>query len=155
MAIIEEDFEPSVEFSEIISKEKIEGDLYEYKVGSMGIGTKYIQRFGTPGNYVYIYPSKRLQRFSRRVRGAYARFIKKSQAFLNKFKTAYEGTSMHVKPKTWHSAIIDLRKKDGGLLQFHVDLKAHGIYSYRSKRGQLGAAVKLGRAKKKGILRYR
>lgn len=149
------DFAPNVPFDTIISKEQIEGDLYEYKLGSMGSATKYIQRFGTPGNYVYIYPSQRFQRFSKKVRIAYARFLKKSKGFLNKFKVAYEGTSINVKPKTWHTAIVDVNRKDGSILQFKVNLKAHGIYSYRSKRGQLGAAVKLGRAKKRGILRYR
>jgi len=150
-----DDFTPMIPFDAILGKEQIEGDLFEYKLGSMGAATKYIQRFGTPGQYVYIYPSKRFQRFSKKIRAAYARFLKKSRGFLNKFKVAYEGTSIHVRPKTWHTAIIDVNKKDGGILQFKVNLKAHGIYSYRSKRGQLGAAVKLGRAKKRGILRYR
>jgi len=149
------DFMPNVSFDTIISKEQIEGDLYEYRLGTMGAGTKYIQRFGTPGQYVYIYPSKRIQRFSKKIRASYARFLKKSKTFLNSFKVAYEGTSIHVKPKTWHTAIVDVNRKDGSILQFKVNLKAHGIYSYRSKRGQLGAAVKLGRAKKRGILRYR
>lgn len=149
------DFKPNIPVDSILDILKIDNGLYEYKVGSMGIGTKYVQRFGTPGHYVYIYPSKRLQKFSRRIRWAYARFVHRSQRFLNRFKIAYEGQGMHVKPQSWHTAIIDVTKKDGSILQFKVDLKSHGIYSYRSKRGIGGAAVSLGKAKKRGILRYR
>jgi len=152
---LKRDFSPNDMFGEIIGVEKIEDTLYEYKVGSMGVGTKYIQRFGTPGHYIYIYPANKIKKLSRKLRWAYARFVKRSQRFLNRFKTAYEGQGMHVKPQSWHRAVVDVTKKDGGILQFNVNLKAHGIYSYRSKRGVGGAAVSLGRAKKRGILRYR
>lgn len=132
-----------------------EEQFLEYTKGGKRYGAKYLNRFGVPGNYSYIYPEGNFERYSRKVKFFFSRFMKKSQRFLNQVKTNYEAKKLDVKPKNWANAIINVTKRDGGLLQFHVDTKSHHIYSYRSKGGQGGAAASLSKAKRSGILRYR
>lgn len=128
----------------------------EYKVGSAGIAHQYLQRFGVPGKYTYIYPDRRFEKLGRKTSFIYKRFLRKARRFLNAIKMSYDAQSMNVKPKTWHSAIVNIRKKDGINVMLHVNLKSHQIYSYRSSRGKSGGASGiLAKRRKQGILRYR
>jgi hypothetical protein len=130
--------------------------ILEYKIGQKVFGASYVQRLGTPGNYIYIYPPKKFSNFGRRTKQAYARFVKKSKRFLKKVALRYEATSINMKPKSWAAAVIDIHKKNGDVIQMHVNLKNHNVYSYRSRRGHVGgAAQNLSKSKRKGILRYR
>lgn len=131
-----------------------ERELLEIKKGFRKLNAKYVSRFGSPGHYIYVYMPKGLERMSRRAKFAYGRIVKRSKKFLDSIKTRYDASSLTVKPKTWHTAIVKLTTKDN-VLAFHVNLKSHSIYSYRSKRGQNAAFVKMTKAKKAGLLRYR
>lgn len=129
-------------------------ELLEIKKGFRKLNSKYVSRFGQPGHYVYVYMPKGLERMSRKAKFAYGRIVKRSKKFLNGIKSRYDATSLTVKPKTWHTAIVKVATRDN-ILAFHVNLKSHQIYSYRSKRGQNAAFVKMTKAKKAGLLRYR
>ena len=143
------------EILEILLGSNDEGFLLEYIKGGKRYGAKYLNRFGFPGNYSYIYPSGNFAKYSRKVKFFFSRFMKKSQRFLNRIRTNYEAKKLDVKPKNWSNAIINVVKRDGSILRFHVDTKSHHIYSYKSKGGRGGGAASLSTAKRRGILRYR
>lgn len=130
-------------------------EMLEYVVGQRASLAKYLQRFGSPGNYTYVYPSNGFMRMTRRAKAVFGRIIRRSRKFFKKYQQSYNAKGFNVRPKTWHDAIMTVRKPDGGVLNFHVNLKQHGIYSYRSHRGRGGAAVTMNKSKKKGVLRYR
>lgn len=127
----------------------------EYVVGQRASMAKYLQRFGVPGKYQYVYPSTGFTRMSRRAKAVFSRVIRRSKRFFKKYQESYGAKGFNVKPKTWHDAIMTINKPNGSILNFHVNLKQHGIYSYRSKRGRGGVWVSMNKAKKKGVLRYR
>lgn len=130
--------------------------LLEYSKGQKIFGSSYLQRIGSPGNYIYIYPQSKTQKVGRRYRQAYTRFVKKSKRFLTKMSVRYEATSMNIKPKNWYTSIVNLNTRNGGSLQFKFDLKSHGIKSYRSvNMGTGGVSSQLAKSKRKGVLRYR
>lgn len=131
------------------------GNILEFKMGAVGTSVKYIQRLGSPGHYIYIYPTNSMAKLSRKARFTYSRMVSRASRFLKRVQRAYSAESMSMKPKNWHTSIVTMTGKQIGMTQFTFDLKTHGIYSYRSKRGHVGASVKLAKAKKKGILRYR
>lgn len=134
-----------------------EKSLLEYKKGQMGVGMKYVQRLGTPGNYIYVYPGmKKFSNMSRKTQMFFNRHMRRARGFLSRFSLNYDAQNMNIKPKTWNSAVLNIKTSGGELYQFHVNLKSHGIYSYRSRRGMSGGtSASLARSKKKGILRYR
>ena len=127
----------------------------EYGFGGKRMGAKYMQRLGSPGHYKYVYAPSSINRFSRKAKFYYSRFLKRSAKFLKSIALSYDAKALNVKPKTWRTAIVNIQQNSGLNLMLHVDLKSHQIYSYKSHRGQMGASTKLSRAKKKGILRFR
>jgi len=130
--------------------------LLEYSKGVKLFGSSYLQRIGTPGNYIYIYPSTKSRTLGRRYRRSYTRFVKKSRRFLNKLSTRYNATAMNIKPRNWHTAFVKVSSGSGGTLNLHIDLKKHGIKSYRSvNMGSGGTSSQLATSKRKGVLRYR
>lgn len=133
----------------------IKEEFLEYSKGVKLSGSKYLQRIGTPGNYIYVYPGKKALTMNRRMRAIYTRFITKSRRFLTRISTRYEATSMNIKPKSWRRSIVTLTTKNGGTLQMNIDLQKHGIHSYRSVNMGGGASAKLSMSKRKGVLRYR
>jgi hypothetical protein len=152
--------EGALELLDIVSKldtqVKDEPDvLYEYIIGQRASLAKYLQRFGAPGHYQYVYPSNGFSRMTRRAKAVFGRIIRRSRRFFKKYQESYGAKGFNVKPKTWHDSVMTVTKSDGGILNFHVNLKQHGIYSYRSHRGKGGVAVKMNKSKKKGVLRYR
>lgn len=132
-----------------------QGPILEYVLGGARIGARYLQRMGSPGHYIYIYPSKGFEKMTRRARFAYGRMVNKAKKFLTKMQIHYGATSMNVKPKTWHLAVVKMTGKETGSTEFLFNLKSHQIYSYRSHRGVTGASAALSKSKKAGILRYR
>lgn len=133
----------------------IKDEFLEYSKGIKLSGSKYLQRIGTPGNYIYIYPGKKALSMNRRMKAIYARFITKSRRFLTRISTRYEATSMNIKPKSWSRSIVSLTTRRGGTLQMDIDLQKHGIHSYRAANMGGGASAKLSMSKRKGTLRYR
>ena len=130
--------------------------LLEYSKGQKLFGSGYLSRIGSPGNYIYIYPSKKTQKIGRKYRVAYTRFVKKSRRTLNRLSTRYEATSMNVKPKSWHSALVNITARNGGTLSMKMNLKSHSVKSYRSvNMGTGGVSSQLAKSKRKGVLRYR
>lgn len=129
--------------------------LLEYTTGGRRLGAKYIQRFGVPGKYQYVYPIKKWERLSRKTKFHFARFVKHTARFMKMISFSYEQKGINIKPLNWHNALVDINKKDGDLLQLGISLKSHQIYSYKSKRGITGGSTSLSKAKKSGILRYR
>jgi hypothetical protein len=129
--------------------------LLEYGKGTSGVGVKYLTRMGVPGSYTYVYSPRRMARMTRKAKFFYTRFLKRSTKFLNQFRVRYDASAVNVKPKTWATAIVNVKTKQGGMFDFHVNLRSHQIYSYRSRRGTVGAAGVMARAHKSGILRYR
>ena len=131
-------------------------ELLEYSKGMKVLGSTYLQRIGSPGNYIYIYPTKRSQKMGRRYRQAYTRFIKKHKRFLKKISTRYEATSMNIKPKNWYTSLVKLNTKNGGTVQMRLDLRNHRIKSYRAvNMGTGGMSSQLAKSKRQGVLRYR
>ena len=126
----------------------------EIKKGFKKLNSKYLNRFGSPGHYIYVYMPTGIQRMNRRVRFLFARMMKKSNKFMNQMRMRYEATSFTLKPKTWHSGVIKMSTANNQMF-FHVNLKSHQIYSYRSKRGQSSGFTKMNTARKAGLLRYR
>ncbi len=133
----------------------IKDEFLEYSKGMKLSGSKYLQRIGTPGNYIYIYPGKKALTMNRRMKAIYTRFVRKSSRLLNRISTRYEATSMNIKPKSWSRSIISVTTKRGGTLQMNIDLQKHGIHSYRAVNMGGGASAKLSMSKRKGVLRYR
>ena len=133
----------------------IRDEFLEYSKGMKLSGSKYLQRIGTPGNYIYIYPGKKALTMNRRMKAIYTRFVRKSSRLLNRISTRYEATSMNIKPKSWSRSIISVTTKRGGTLQMNIDLQKHGIHSYRAVNMGGGASAKLSMSKRKGVLRYR
>lgn len=133
----------------------IKEEFLEYSKGIKLSGSKYLQRIGTPGNYIYVYPGKKALTMNRRMKAIYTRFITKSRRFLTRVSTRYEATSMNIKPKSWRRSIVTLTAKNGGTLQMNIDLQKHGIHSYRAVNMGGGASAKLSMSKRKGVLRYR
>lgn len=133
----------------------IKDEFLEYSKGMKLSGSKYLQRIGTPGNYIYIYPGKKALTMNRRMKAIYTRFVRKSSRFLNRISTRYEATSMNIKPKSWGRSIISVTTKNGGTLQMNIDLQKHGIHSYRAVNMGGGSSAKLSMSKRKGVLRYR
>lgn len=130
--------------------------LLEYSKGQKIFGSSYLQRLGTPGNYIYIYPSKKTQKLGRRYRQAYTRFIKKHRRFLKKISTRYEATSINIKPRNWYTSMVKMNTRNGGTLQLRLDLSKHRIKSYRSvNMGSGGVSSQLAKSKRAGVLRYR
>jgi hypothetical protein len=129
--------------------------ILEFKLGGMLAGAKYIQRIGSPGHYIYIYPNKTMEKMGRKMRFFYARFTSRHKKWLGSFSANYGATSMNIRPKNWHTAIVDMHSKERGLLQMNVNLAKHSIYSYRSQRKGAGTSASLSMSKRKGLLRYR
>jgi hypothetical protein len=132
-----------------------EDGIYEFNLGGSKRGAKYLQRLGSPGNYVYIYSNKRLNKLSRKVRFHYGRMIAKSAKWLGGLKNNYGATALNVKPKSWNTGIVNLVNKERGGMSMFVNFKTHQIYSYRSQRRGTGTSSMLAKKRKAGILRYR
>ncbi|PKP53829.1 MAG: hypothetical protein CVT92_02535 [Bacteroidetes bacterium HGW-Bacteroidetes-1] len=133
----------------------IKAEFLEYSKGIKLSGSKYLQRIGTPGNYIYVYPGKKALTMNRRLKAVYSRFVRKSRRFLTSLSTRYDATSMNIKPKSWRRSMITLTTRSGGTLQMNIDLSKHGIHSYRAMNMGGGASAKLATSKRKGVLRYR
>lgn len=129
--------------------------LLEYAFGSSFKAARYLQRFGSPGHYTYVYSPEFMRRYGRKASFFFARFLKKSGRFINKIKVRYDAMKINVKPQSLTTAILHIQKGDGGILDLGVNLQKHQIYSYRSRRGISGASTKLSKAKRQGVLRYR
>ena len=131
-------------------------EFLEYAKGKKIFGSSYLQRLGSPGNYIYIYPSAKMKNITRKYKTAYTRLVKKSKRFLKRIGTRYEATSINLRPKTWHKSIITIKTKNGGTLNLKYNLKKHGVKSYRSvDMGTGGMSSQLAKSKRKGVLRYR
>ena len=130
-------------------------ELTEIIKGAKKAASKYLQRFGVPGHYTYIYPSNNLLTMGRKTKNSYKRFLKRSRNFMKKLGVAYGATSINLKPTTWKTSLLKMNSEHGENYFFKVNLFSHKIYSYRSRRINGGLASKLSRDKKKGILRYR
>ncbi len=130
--------------------------LLEYSKGQKVLGSNYLQRIGTTGNYIYIYPIDKIQKMGRRYKQIYIRFIKKHRKFLKKISLRYEATNVDIKPKNWYTSIVSMNTKNGGTLQLKMSLNNYKIKSYRSvNMGSGGISTQLAKSKKMGILRYR
>jgi hypothetical protein len=131
-------------------------ELKEYKIGMRRLNAKYIQRFGTPGNYNYVYKSKKFDQQPRLVKKVYGRIMNRAGRFLKSLKLRYGATRLQVKPLGWHHAVVTLTG-DKGTLQFDADLVKHQLKPYRTKfthRNMRLSSVN-SELKRKGILRYR
>ena len=130
--------------------------VMEYMTGMRRIGAKYIQRFGVPGNYRYVYQTKKFARLSRKIKAVYGRIVKRSDLFLKQAQLKYGATHLTVKTKSWHQAIITLTG-DRGTFDLIADLPNKRITGYRTKAthrvGRLSTVNS--RLRKKGVLRYR
>lgn len=128
----------------------------EYSVGMRRLNAKYMQRFGTPGNYRYIYKSNSFTRLPRKVQSVYGRIAHKAGRWLKSVQLRYGASRIQVKPKGWHHAIVTLTG-DRGKIDLDVDLTKHQIKSYRTRQthriNSLSAVN--GSLRKRGILRYR
>ena len=129
----------------------IKEEFLEYSKGIKLSGSKYLQRIGTPGNYIYVYPGKKALTMNRRMRAIYTRFITKSRRFLTRISTRYEATSMNIKPKSWRRSIVTLTRSYGGTLQMNIDLQ-NTAFTLSCNMG--GAAANC-YVKRKGVLRHR
>jgi hypothetical protein len=130
-------------------------ELLEIKKAGRKSNSKYLQRFGVPGHYVYIYPLAKMKRLSRKARYSYKRALRRTRSFSKKIGIAYGATTLNQRPKSWHTAIVKFNAENGVTGQLAVNYKKHAIYNYKSRRSGAGGSAKLARARKKGILRYR
>jgi hypothetical protein len=132
-------------------------EILEYIKGRKVLGSKYLQRLGSPGNYIYVYPGRKIVALGRNYKRAYSRFIQKNRTFLNKIQTRYDATHVDIMPgRKWTSALMKMTTKGGDTISFHLNLKTHGIKSYRSvDKGSGGVSAQLAKSKKNGVLRYR
>ena len=130
-------------------------ELLEFKKGVKIFGSSYIQRLGNPGSYTYIYPSKKFEKFGRKFKRIYGRFVKRNKSLFKRLGSRYESTSMNIRPKSWNTSIMAMKTKRKGVMDFNINLRKHTISSYRARTGANGNATKLATAKRKGILRYR
>jgi hypothetical protein len=130
--------------------------LLEYKSGMRRLNAKYIQRFGTPGDYRYIYKSAKYNAMSRKTRAVFGRIVHKANRFLKAIKLRYGATKVIVKPMGWHHAVVTLTG-DKGVATLSADLVRHKTKGYRTKvQHRIGKLSTVsGNLKKKGILRYR
>lgn len=128
----------------------------EYKTGMRRMNAKYLQRFGTPGNYRYIYKSNKFTRLSRKVQTVYNRIAHRANRWLKSVQMRYGATRLQVKPLGWHHAVVRLTG-DRGTIEFDADLTKHRIKPYRTRVQHriMSLSTVNGNLKKKGILRYR
>jgi len=130
-------------------------NLLEYTTGTSGIGTKYMSRSGSPGNYTYVYPTDAINKLARTKYRALTRFIKKHQAFINKINVRYGGGKMKLKTMSWGYQLATISNREGTVFKLGINLKKHKIYGYKSKLRGPNASAHLNALRKKGILRYR
>jgi hypothetical protein len=107
--------------------------LLEYTMGMSSRSHKYLSRLGAPGRYIYIYPGANLGNMSNKGRLAYQRHMLKAKRFLMKIKNAYNANGFTVRPTSWHTAMINVRNKDGLNMLLHVNLTKQQILSYRKQ----------------------
>lgn len=130
--------------------------LLEYTTGTSSRAHKYISRFGAPGRYVYVYPMGDLANMSNKGRMAYQRHMQRSKRFFQKIRLAYASDSFNVRPTSWHTALINIRRKDGFAMDMHVHITNETILSYRKRSDNIKSKwANVPRYKRNGILRNR
>ena len=130
-------------------------DLLEYKLGTSGMGTKYLTRTGVPGNYTYIYPNDKANKLSRSKLRVLTRWMRKHSAFVNKINVAYRGNKMQLKTLAWGYQLATISDRQGTQFRLGINLKKHKIYGYKSKIKGPSASAHLNSLRKRGILRHR
>lgn len=129
--------------------------LLEYMTGTQGTGTKYLSRFGTPGNYSYIYDNNKTAKYGRTKYRAFKRYLSHHKRFVNSINSAYSGNKMIVKTLSWHKQLATIHTQEGSQFKLGINLFNHKIRGYRSRLKGPNASAHLNSLKKRGILRYR
>lgn len=127
----------------------------EYLSGTSGIGVKYLNRFGSPGNYSYIYPDDKINRYGRVKYRAFMRYLTHHNRFIQRINQAYNGRKISLKTISWHYQLATITRQEGSSFKLGINLRNHKIRSYRSKLRGPSASAHLNSLKRRGVLRYR
>jgi len=139
----------------ILAVRMVGNNVFEFKLGGTKVGATYINRSGSPGNYIYHYLPKSFSKFGRKTSFAYGRLIKNSMRFINMYKTRYGAMRVEMKPKTWYTSVVDFKMEDGGWITHLIDLKNKKTMAYKIRREPSGGSTQINKLKKAGVLRYR